>query len=263
MSSERESAVHPPAERLEAWADGRLDAAAAAVVERHFARCAECRRLGEDLRAFGDPVGEGAESEMETEASLGRLRMRILAEDLAASEGELGTGGRDGAAILPFAERTAPPPPAPVSVQRRYPTWALAAGLLITAGLAWNRQLEVERLNSDLQAAYLPLANTAIVEVVPESAPLRTSPQQPAGLAGGVNVVVDPSPEVFPAGEWEATVENLDGVRKLAIGGLRPIAGQLRFLLQPKSLPPGRYRLRLEHDGKDWPESFILELHDG
>jgi hypothetical protein len=262
VSDERAIAMHPALERLEEWADGLLDAAAAAAVERHFDHCADCRRLAEDLRGFGEPAGEEVASAGETEASLGLLRLRILAEDLAAREGEREKGGRERAVILPFVEKTAPPAPVAHTIpfHRRSQVWTGIAAVLVAAiglGFAWERQREIDRLRRQ------PLLNTVIVEAIPESSPLRSAPPLASDLAGGVVVVVDPSPEIFPSGQWRVVIEDRQGLGKLELKGLESKGGRLFFLLKPDSLPAGQYVLRLEQDGKAWPDPFLIQLGDG
>jgi hypothetical protein len=260
VSAERESAAHPTIDRLEAWADRRLDAAAAALVERHFARCADCRQLAEDLRGFADPVDEAGDSQTETEASLGRLRLRILAEELAAGEGELGADGRDGAVIIPFVERPAPPP-AVISPRHSRPALAWAAVALVAAsgfGLAWQRQREVERLR--LQ----PLLNITVVSAWPEDDPFRSGEEEEKSADVGTMVVVESSDLPFPDGAWRALIEDRNGEQLRDITGLKPQkGGKLRVVLPPGSGPPGRHRLRLFHDGTPWKTVYVVSLGDG
>jgi hypothetical protein len=272
VSAERETAVHPSLDQLEAWADRRLDAAATATVERHFARCVECRQLAEDLRGFGDPVGQAIETEAETEASLGRLRMRILAEELAAGEGELGVGGRDGAAILPF-ER--PAPPAAIPDRQRSPLLAWAAAALIAAGfsLAWERQREVDRLLRDLQATQnaaaaarrQPLVNTAMVTALPEDDPLRGGEEDKSGGdRGGTMVTVEGEDDLpLPNGPWRALIEDREGKKLLELDNLETVSGELRLTFLPGALPPGQYRLRLFLGGVAWQPVYSISLSDG
>jgi hypothetical protein len=264
VSDERAIAKHPALERLEEWADGLLDAAAAAAVERHFDHCADCRRLAEDLRGFGEPAGEEVASAGETEASRGLLRLRILAEDLAAGEGEREKGGRERAVILPFVDKPAPPPPVANTVpfHHRSQVWTGIAAVLLAAialGFAWDRQRQIERLQGELLA---PLANTTVLEVFGENAPLRSSPPATVAMAGGVAVIVNPVPATFPKGKWRVTIEDREGRSRLDLG-LEEKGGQLTFLLKPGTLPAGQYMLRIEQDGKPWPERFPLQLGDG
>jgi hypothetical protein len=272
VSEEQEIAKHPALERLEEWADGLLDAAAAAAVERHFDHCADCRRLAEDLRGFGEPAGEEAASTRETEESLGLLRLRILAEDLAAGEGEREKGGRERAVILPF-ER--PAPPAAIPHRQRSPLLAWAAAALIAAGfsLAWERQREVDRLLRDLQATQnaaaaarrQPLVNTAMVTALPEDDPLRSGEEDKSGGdRGGTMVTVEGEDDLpLPNGPWRALIEDREGKKLLELDDLETVSGELRLTFLPGALPPGQYRLRLFLGDVAWQPVYSISLSDG
>lgn len=258
--------------------DNALAPAQAQELERHLAECEECRQLAEDLRGF---AGLGASAEpawslQEAEASLGRLRSRILVdepgtsiEDPAFEEaGREREGGRESAAPpLPFKRPAASGPP-PAS---RGP-WALAAFLVIATGLvAWNRQNEVERLRSDLKAAgeavtelrsrSVALANPLTIEAEPLDSPLRSAGGN-TPLRGGVTVVVT-GRRPFPPGKWRVEIASPDGKAELSLDGLRPVGGSLHLLLLPGALPRGEHHLRAFDDGEPWPQVFVLHVSDG
>ncbi len=100
MSAESDRHHHPDPGQLEAWAEGGLAPAEAAALDRHFAVCADCRQLAEDLRGFAGLAAEPAAaawSEADSEKILGRVRERILVEELEAGEARE-SGGRERAA---------------------------------------------------------------------------------------------------------------------------------------------------------------------
>lgn len=278
MSSETGKTYHPSAEMLTAWADQQLEAKAAERLEQHFESCTSCRELAEDLRAF-DQLGAAEElDEEDVEKSLGELRRRVLvaeAEKAAFAEPHQTESNLEDAVILPFVaaptSRQAPLRPEGLGRRSFFSAWAAAALVaLVGGGVAFERQQEVTRLsekvaaldaaNAELKADLKrPLANPAILELKPESGPLRGGDDSvPYGEA--LTVVLQ-SNMTFPSGPWHATI-SIGGNSALEIEDLKPVAGALYFFLPPEALEPGEYQIRLTYeDGeKTWPEVFPLPL---
>lgn len=272
---------HPSLGQLEAFADGELEPAEAARLASHFAACADCRQLAEDLRGLAQGTPEPPESspvwgESEMQGALAQLRQRILAEDLVAG-GSRDLGGRESAVILPFEPRTA----AAAASGSALPRWrhlapwvGAAAGVLLGVGVAWERQQEVERLGVELAAATgqaeelraaarRPLANPVTVEAAPLDDPLRGSAQPAPASTGGFAVEVRSSSEPFPAGSWRAVIENREGKLELEVNDLKSNGGQLEFFLLPGSLPAGEHRVRVYQGETPWPQVFAFDLGDG
>lgn len=263
MNAEKRSA-HPTPDQLDAWLEGNLPEGERRELEAHFESCAECRELAADLRGFAtleDPSFTAADEAR----ILGRVRQQILAEEVAP---------------VPFVLRPAPiesrPAATPVLLHpaaagKRFvvPAWAAAAFVLIVAGVAVQRQLEVGRLEQELALrgakvneleALLeePLGNPVFVEARPREDRQRSiTPRR--SLASPIFVVIKDT-EPLPEGTWRVQLKKAGSDTEYTIPDLVPYAGQLRFVLRPDVLPPGDYEAHLFRGEEPWPQVFELPL---
>jgi anti-sigma factor RsiW len=149
--------------RVQAYFDAEVDAVAAAEIERHIERCAECRALLKDLQEVRSVLRRDAAYELAPIDLRARLR-QALDEDGTATQADL--TGR--AAVVPItASKTA------ASRQRRVPFWSGAlsgfGGAAIAALLAFF--LVVPRFSNplvdDLVSAHLrSLMPAHLIDVV-------------------------------------------------------------------------------------------------
>ncbi len=72
---------HPRDQRLDAWIDGRLDAAERGELERHLAACEPCRRLRDALLASRTALREAVADEPPPPGLAERIRARLDLED--------------------------------------------------------------------------------------------------------------------------------------------------------------------------------------
>ena len=243
---------HPTPDQLEAWLEGSLPKEELRQLEAHLDSCAECRDLAADLRGFAQ-LEDASFQEDDKKRILGGVRLQILADEAT----------RD-----PFVPRPAPDPVPlhPAAAQRRFrpPVWAAAALVLIFAGIAAQRQLELGRLERELvqktaQVTELearlgkPFGNLVFAEAR-SGDDRKRSTSAPLDKSRAIVVTVV---AVLPEGTWRAVIENS---HLPPISNLVPQAGQLVFLVPPGALAPGTYQVRLFRGEEPWPEVFELDL---
>jgi anti-sigma factor RsiW len=218
---------HPCDDELLGYRDGDLDPAAEGRLRDHLVGCRECTERLLDLDALSpDPaIAGGADSEIEVAAAWRDLRAGLAEEAPEAVR----RSAASGAAGAPGRWRA---------------LQSLAAVLaLAVVGLG----LWVAQLRRDVDRLAAPQENLPIlyldepVRATGGAAPRIASP----GPGGRVLLIVTPPPD-GAAARYRAVVAVEGGREVWRAGDLVPSeSGTLRLLLPPRSLPPGRYELRL------------------
>ena len=248
---------HPTPDQLEAWLEGSLPKEELRQLEAHLDSCAECRDLAADLRGFAQ-LEDASFQEDDKKRILGGVRLQILADEAT----------RD-----PFVPRPAPDPVPlhPAAAQRRFrpPVWAAAALVLIFAGIAAQRQLELGRLErelvqkgakvTELEARLQePLGNPFFVEARRREDRERSNAPRRSSAFPIYVVIKDTEP--LPEGTWRVELKRTGQEVEYTIPDLVPNAGQLRFVLRRGVLPPGDYEAHLFRGEEPWPQVFELPL---
>ena len=224
---------HPGAERLTAYAEDALDAAAAERLRDHLALCRECSRRVLELRALPTqapadvPALSAAEVEREWQRLWGSVR---AAEHRPAARRR--------------AVRSAPWVP-----------WALAAGLLVTTlgASGW-----VVALQRRLREPVRPRTDAVLVEWTATGGTQRGEPvvaSAAAPLFFAVQAAVKRDEGGF---RWEILGA---GNRRVWSSPPQPRPAHDRFVLQlpPHFLAPGEYRLRLTASGPRGPRELAVQ----
>lgn len=215
---EARQTAHPAHDELLGYAAGALDAAEQDRIEDHLALCRECTRTVLDLTVL-------ARAELEEER---------LPESMLAAE---------------WARLRRAAAPAPVSRFRRLAPalpYALAASLLLAAGLGWR----TVRLGEEVRQLSAPRSDVYVADLVPTGGPglrERGEPEAvrpPAWASRVVLILAFGGPASHP--EYEVEIATADGRPLWSRRGLHPGPDGTFALDVPRSwLPPGTYRIRL------------------
>lgn len=233
MSAERNNEEHPPLERLIAYHEGKLDAAAAEELRDHLALCPRCADQQLDLADFNAPPAPVVDLAARREASL--LARAVVSEERA---------------------------------RRFKAVAAIAAGLVLTTlGVLALRELG-PRSGRGTQlaldgpgAANLPLASLWPASEVRSrgSATAVTVPAEAPVLGLILNL-----PDLSRCATYRAVLRSAEGRTLAEVSGLRRTEdGRFQFWVGAAGLSPGHLEVELYGEGEGCGaklETFPLTL---
>lgn len=222
---------HPDTEEVAAYAAGSLPAAQAEELRAHLAVCPEC----------SDLVLEYAEFQPQPASS-------------AASKAEVAAAYRDLRRDLGFPAEVPADPSYQAAAARPVAPWLLAAAALVVCVLGlwvWRQHLALET------ARTAPRINVAAVDLVPEGSDRVRGTEPSDGsldLAAGATLFLA-LPGMSADAELRVSIVDAAGRELWALPGARldPVLSNVSLHLQPGSLPPGPYEIRVSPPGGGEP----------